>query len=144
MPLQRSTPDAWVIGSDQVAVLAEAPGREAVLGKPGSAANCVAQLLACSGRTLSFITAVALVRHSDAASFEFIDITRVTFRVLDEATIERYVERESPLDCAGGFKSEGLGIALCESIESSDPTALIGLPLIHLAANLRSAGFQLP
>ncbi len=137
-------PDAWIIGSDQVAVLHEAPGRETVLGKPGTAATCIGQLLDCSARTLSFITAVALVCQSDDAVFEFIDTTRVTFRTLDRATVERYVERESPLDCAGGFKSEGLGITLCESIDSSDPTALIGLPLIRLAANLRSAGFELP
>jgi septum formation protein len=63
---------------------------------------------------------------------------------LDLAAIERYVERESPLDCAGGFKSEGLGIALCEAIDGSDPTALIGLPLIRLGAILRRAGFDVP
>ncbi len=66
------------------------------------------------------------------------------FRTLDAAAIERYVEREHPLDCAGGFKSEGLGITLCESIDSVDPTALIGLPLIRLSAALRSAGLELP
>ena len=76
--------------------------------------------------------------------FEFIDTTRVTFCVLDEATIERYVAKEQPLDCAGGFKSEALGIALCESIDSADPTALIGLPLIRLSAALRKAGFEVP
>jgi septum formation protein len=76
--------------------------------------------------------------------FEFIDTTRVNFRILDRAIIERYVEHESPLDCAGGFKSEGLGITLCASIESTDPSALIGLPLIRLAAILRSVGFLLP
>jgi septum formation protein len=140
--LQR--PDAWVIGSDQVAVLLDGTQKEHILGKPGSAANCIDQLLSCSGRTLSFVTAVAIVRHSDASLSEFIDTTRVTFRTLDEATIERYVARESPLDCAGGFKSEGLGITLCESIDSSDPTALIGLPLIRLCAVLRTAGFDLP
>jgi septum formation protein len=68
----------------------------------------------------------------------------VVFRPLDRATIERYVARESPLDCAGGFKSEGLGITLCESIDTEDPTALVGLPLIRLSAALRSAGFELP
>jgi septum formation protein len=72
------------------------------------------------------------------------DTTRVIFRPLDLPTIERYVQIESPLDCAGGFKSEGLGIALCDSIESSDPSALIGLPLIRLAAVLRDVGFLLP
>ena len=140
--LQR--PDAWVIGSDQVAVLLDGTQKEHILGKPGSAANCIDQLLSCSGRTLSFVTAVAIVRHSDASLSEFIDTTRVTFRTLDEATIERYVARESPLDCAGGFKSEGLGITLCECIDSSDPTALIGLPLIRLCAVLRTVGFDLP
>jgi septum formation protein len=136
-------PDAWVIGSDQVAVLAGAQG-ERILGKPGSVANCIDQLLECSGRTLSFVTAVAVTRHRDPSLFEFIDTTRVTFRELDIAAIERYVARESPLDCAGGFKSEGLGITLCESIDSTDPTALIGLPLIRLGAVLRTAGFDLP
>lgn len=137
-------PDAWVIGSDQVAVLLDAMQQHTILGKPGSVANCIDQLLKCSGRTLSFITAVAVVRHRDASVTEFIDTTRVAFRTLDPATIERYVARESPLDCAGGFKSEGLGITLCESIDSNDPTALIGLPLIRLCAVLRTAGFNLP
>ncbi len=137
-------PQSWVIGSDQVAVLPGAAQGESILGKPGSAAHCIDQLLRCSGRTLSFITAVALVRHGDSSLFEFTDTTRVSFRRLDEATVERYVRRESPLDCAGGFKSEGLGITLCESIDCTDPTALIGLPLIRLCAALRAVGFELP
>jgi septum formation protein len=136
-------PDAWVIGSDQVAVVLDAQ-QELILGKPGSVANCISQLRHCSGRTLSFVTAVAVRRERDASLFEFIDTTRVSFRVLDQATIERYVARESPLDCAGGFKSEGLGITLCEAIDSADPTALIGLPLIRLCAVLRTAGFEVP
>jgi septum formation protein len=78
------------------------------------------------------------------ALVEFVDTTRVVYRKLDPATIERYVTRESPLDCAGGFKSEALGITLCEAIEGSDPTALIGLPLIRLCGVLRDAGFDLP
>ena len=85
--------DAWVIGSDQVAVLIEEGGTESALGKPGTSARCVAQLKACSGRTISFLTAVAVMRHEDKALFEFIDTTRVKFRVLDPATIERYVAR---------------------------------------------------
>jgi septum formation protein len=137
-------PDAWVIGSDQVAVLADETRNDSILGKPGSIANCIEQLLNCSGRTLSFITAVAVARHQDSSLFEFSDTTRVSFRQLDAATVERYVARESPLDCAGGFKSESLGIALCESIDSADPTALIGLPLIRLCALLRTAGFEVP
>jgi septum formation protein len=137
-------PDACVIGSDQVAVLDEGERGETVLGKPGSAASCIDQLLRCSGRSLSFVTAVAVVRQADSFLSEFIDTTRVAFRDLDRAAIERYVAREAPLDCAGGFKSEGLGISLCESIDNTDPTALIGLPLVRLAAVLRTLGFEVP
>jgi septum formation protein len=135
--------DAWVIGSDQTAVLADAGGPPRIQGKPGSAEQCIRQLQESSGRMLTFLTAVAVVREG-AGAHEFIDTTRVRFRTLDRATIERYVEAESPLDCAGGFKSEGLGISLCERIESDDPSALIGLPLIRLAAILREVGLQLP
>jgi septum formation protein len=135
-------PNAWVIGSDQVAVL-EAPGREP-LGKPGTEARCQEQLRSCSGRSVEFLTAVAVMRQENQALIEFTDITRVIFRVLDQSTIERYIAKEQPWDCAGGFKSEGLGISLCESIESADPSALIGLPLIRLSAALRDAGFEVP
>lgn len=137
-------PDAWVIGSDQVAVRLDAADGEVILGKPGTVAACIEQLRGCSGQSVSFVTAVALTQKVSASLTEFTDITRVTFRMLDDASIERYVERESPLDCAGGFKSEALGISLCESVNSTDPTALIGLPLIRLAAALRTAGFKLP
>jgi len=137
-------PQAWVVGSDQVAVLAAVTGEESMLGKPGTEARCVEQLQRCSGRAVSFLTAVAVMRLDGNALFEFIDTTGVRFRVLDQAAIQRYVVRDRPLDCAGGFKSEGLGIALCESIDSADPTALIGLPLIRLSAVLRGAGFALP
>jgi septum formation protein len=133
--------DAWVIGSDQTAVL---DGDGTSLGKPGTEARCLEQLRGCSGRTVEFLTAVAVMRQQDGALIEFIDTTRVTFRLLDQPTIERYVAKERPLDCAGGFKSEGLGISLCESIDSADPSALIGLPLIRLSAALRSAGFEIP
>jgi septum formation protein len=137
-------PDAWVIGSDQAALLLDPYQQQRILGKPGDVANCVEQLRSSSGKTVSFLTAVALVRGSPAAEMEFVDTTRVTFRKLDESTIERYVARESPLDCAGGFKGEGLGIALCASIDSDDPTALIGLPLIQLCMLLRRVGFEIP
>ena len=137
-------PDAWVIGSDQVAArIADTEG-ELILGKPGTAARCMEQLRSCSGRTVAFMTAVAVLQHNSHSAHEFVDTTRVVFRALDDATIERYVALESPLDCAGGFKSEGLGIALCESIDSADPSALIGLPLIQLGKALRAVGFQLP
>jgi septum formation protein len=137
-------PDAWVIGSDQIAVRCDASGIEHILGKPGTTDRLVAQLQDSSGCTLTFLTAVAVLKQESGALHEFIDTTRVRLRTLDQATIRRYVELEAPLDCAGGFKSEGLGIALCESIESQDPSALIGLPLIRLAVTLREAGLQIP
>jgi septum formation protein len=137
-------PEAWVIGADQVALLHPDSPEEHLLGKPGTADNCIAQLRACSGRTVSFVTGVAVMRHSDSALVECVDTTRVTFRALDAASIERYVAAEAPLDCAGGFKSEGLGITLCETIDGSDPTGLIGLPLIRLSGILRGLGFLLP
>ncbi|MEP6547436.1 MAG: Maf family nucleotide pyrophosphatase [Gammaproteobacteria bacterium] len=137
-------PDAWVIGSDQVAVRVDASLGELILGKPGTEAHCVEQLRGSSGQAVSFMTAVAVVLHSGHATHEFIDTTQVIFRSLDDATIARYVALEQPFDCAGGFKSEGLGITLCESIDSTDPSALIGLPLIQLGKVLRSVGFELP
>jgi len=136
-------PDAWIIGSDQVAVRMDDADGEIILGKPGSTAVCIDQLRRCSGHTVTFLTAVAVLKQG-TAPVEFTDTTRVMFRMLDEETIVRYVARETPLDCAGGFKSEGLGITLCESIVSVDPSALIGLPLIRLAASLRAVGFELP
>jgi len=142
--LARRHPDAWVIGSDQAAVRDASAEPDTIVGKPGTIAACIGQLQASSGRVLEFLTAVAVIRHRDGASHQFIDSTRVHFRVLDHASIERYVSAESPLDCAGGFKSEGLGISLCDRIESSDPTALIGLPLIRLGAILRQVGLQVP
>ncbi len=132
-------PDAWVIGSDQVAVRGDD-----ILGKPGDRSNCLEQLRRSSGQVLVFLTAVAVVRRADGVAHDFVDTTRVTFRTLDEATITRYVEAEEPFDCAGSIKSEGLGAALCDSIETRDPTALIGLPLLRLAAVLRAVGFSVP
>jgi septum formation protein len=136
--------DAWVIGSDQVAVLKKTDGEEIVLGKPGTAERCAEALRGCSGATVAYCTGVAVVRASEGSAYEFLDTTRVKFRELDDATIARYIERESPLDCAGGFKSEGLGISLCEAIESEDPSALIGLPLIRLCGLLRRVGYRIP
>lgn len=137
-------PTAWVIGSDQAALLLDAHQQEQILGKPVTAERCIDQLTRCSGRTVAYLTGVAVVRGSEARTFEFVDTTRVTFRALDAAAIERYVAREPPLDCAGGFKSEGLGIALCAGIDSDDPSALVGLPLIRLCAVLRRVGFEIP
>ena len=136
-------PGAWVIGSDQVAVLGE-PGTPRILGKPGTAARCIEQLRDCAGRRVEFLTAVAVVRARDPVAHEFLDRTEVVFRTLEPAEIERYVARESPFDCAGGFKCEGLGITLFEAIDNRDPPALIGLPLLRLAAALRACGYPLP
>ena len=133
-----ATTDAWVIGSDQVACLDGAP-----LGKPGSVHGAIDQLRRMSGRNVEFLTAVC-VAHRGGHAYHALDTTTVRFRVLDDAAIARYVEAERPLDCAGSFKSEGLGIALFEAIETVDPTALVGLPLIATARLLRQAGFALP
>jgi septum formation protein len=130
--------DAWVLGSDQVAEL-----DGVALGKPGGRAAALAQLAAMSGHGVCFRTAICLA-HADGRRFSVIDTTIVRFRTLDRDEIARYVDAEQPFDCAGSFKSEGLGITLFESIQSQDPTALVGLPLIATARLLREAGFQLP
>ena len=130
--------DAWVIGSDQTAELDGMP-----LGKPGGREAAMAQLAAMSGRVIAFRTAVAVV-HREGRVFAELDTTIVRFRRLSPDEIARYVDAEQPFDCAGSFKSEGFGIALFTAIESQDPTALIGLPLIATAGLLRKAGFALP
>ncbi len=132
---------ALVIGSDQAASI---DGR--ILGKPGTIDAAHAQLLACSARTIDFHTAVCVLdtRGGSRHVVHEVDRTRVVFRELDAATIERYVASEQPLDCAGSFKCEGLGIALFDRIENVDPTALIGLPLIALARLLRTRGVVVP
>lgn len=132
-------PQAWVIGSDQVA---ERDGR--AVGKPGDRAGALAQLAAASGGVQRFHTAFCLLRLADGGLFRGEDETVVHFRPLGEAEIRRYVDAEQPFDCAGSFKCEGLGISLFEAIESRDPTALVGLPLIALSAALRAAGYPLP
>lgn len=128
-----------VIGSDQVADL-----QGSSLGKPGEHARAVAQLQRMRGQEVVFHTAVAVVCLD--SGFEQLDLAavRVRFRDLQDAEIERYLRAEQPYDCAGSAKSEGLGIALLESIDSDDPTALIGLPLIRTCRMLRAAGLVLP
>ncbi len=130
-------PAALVIGSDQVADLDGQP-----LGKPGNHARAVAQLRQMRGRTVVFQTAVAVVcRDTGFAEVDLAPV-RVKFRELTDAEIEAYLRAETPYDCAGSAKSEGLGITLLESIENDDPTALVGLPLIRTARLLRAAGLQ--
>lgn len=130
-------PDAVVIGSDQVADLHGQP-----IGKPGTHERAVEQLRAMSGQALVFHTALAVVRA--ATGFErVVDVpVRVRFRVLSDAEIETYLRTEQPYDCAGSAKSEGLGVTLLHAIESDDPTALIGLPLIKTCELLREAGWD--
>jgi septum formation protein len=131
-------PDAAVIGSDQVADLDGEP-----LGKPGTHERATEQLRRMSGRVVVFQTAVAVICR--AVGFEQVDLApvRVTFRRLSDEEIEHYLRAEQPYDCAGSARSEGLGIALLESIENDDPSALVGLPLIRTARMLRTAGVRL-
>jgi septum formation protein len=128
-------PAAIVIGSDQVASL-----DGGLLRKPGTADAAVSQLRAAQGKTVLFHTAVAILATDSGEVLQHVDRTEVRFRTLDAATLEQYVRLENPLDCAGSFKSEGLGVALFERISSEDPTALVGLPLIFVAEALRRLG----
>jgi septum formation protein len=131
-------PGAIVIGSDQVAVRGDE-----VLGKPGTLPKAIEQLTLSAGRHVEFLTGVCVISGARAAEPEqHIDITRVVFRPLSAAEIRSYVEREQPLDCAGSFRAEGLGIALFERIDSQDPTGLIGLPLIWLSQALSRLGLR--
>jgi 7-methyl-GTP pyrophosphatase len=132
-------PDAVVVGSDQVAVLGEH-----TLGKPGSVERCVEQLMRSSAREVEFLTAVHVVNGAGLEHQSHVDRTVVRFRRLSRPEVERYVAADRPLDCAGGFKAESLGIALFERIDSMDPTGLTGLPLIWLCGALRRAGIPVP
>jgi septum formation protein len=130
-------PQAVVIGSDQVADL-----HGQAIGKPGTHAGAVDQLQRMSAQLVVFHTAVAVVCRQSGFSDEFVVPVRVRFRELDAASIENYLRLEQPYDCAGSARSEGLGVALLEAIESDDPTALVGLPLIRTCAALRRAGID--
>ena len=128
-------PDALIIGSDQVADCEGKP-----VGKPGTHERAVAQLTELSGQTVIFHTGLALLDATTGRCDTALVDVRSTFRFLSPVEIEDYLQREQPYDCAGSVRSEALGIALFESIESDDPTALIGLPLIRLTNMLRAAG----
>jgi len=132
-------PDALIIGSDQVAVC-----DEDILGKPGDHAAAGKQLARLSGRRVRFCTGLCLYdARADRARVDMVPFD-VVFRVLDAGQIERYLQREQPYDCAGSFKSEGLGISLFEALQGDDPNALIGLPLIRLVSWLNEAGIAVP
>jgi len=137
--VSRQRPEAVVIGSDQVADLHGEP-----LGKPGHHANAVAQLRLQSGQAVVFQTAVAVVCAERQFAKTSLASVQVRFRSLSDADIEAYLRAEPAYDCAGSAKSEGLGIALLERIDSDDPTSLIGLPLMRTCALLRELGIRVP
>lgn len=128
-------PGALIVGSDQVACI-----DDEVLGKPGDRGGAIAQLERASGRSVLFQTGLCLLDAATGRAQTLVEPFRVHFRSLTRAQIEVYVDRERPFDCAGSFKSEGLGIALFQRLEGEDPTALIGLPLIRLIALLECDG----
>ena len=128
-----------IIGSDQVATT----GTD-ILGKPGTHERALAQLLHLSGKTVTFHTGLCLLNSSSGELQLDVVPFRVVFRQLDGERIERYLQHDRPYNCAGSFKSEGLGITLFERMEGDDPTALIGLPLIRLTTMLARAGIVLP
>jgi len=130
-------PAHLIIGSDQVAVC-----EGEILGKPGSISAAQAQLARFSQRRVSFLTGLALIDTANNRHWVGHERYDVIFRQLTETEIAHYVERERPLDCAGSFRMEGLGIALFEKLEGDDPNTLIGLPLIRLCAMLREAGLD--
>ena len=132
-------PESLVIGSDQVACI-----KDKILGKPGSRSAAITQLTAASGRKVTFLTGLCLLNTSTGRAQTLCEPFHVHFRSLDSRQIERYLDYEKPFDCAGSFKSEGLGIALFERLEGNDPNALVGLPLIRLIALLANEGVDIP
>jgi len=132
-------PHAIVIGGDQVPATSTT-----ILNKPGNAANCREQLMLLSGSTAEFYTACTVRCVETGVKLSHVDTTAVKLRPLSDAEIDRYIEREKPFDCAGGFKAEALGIVLFERIDTEDPTAIVGMPLIWLAGALRAVGFSVP
>jgi septum formation protein len=128
--------DALVIGADQLAVL-----DDMVLGKPGNHQKAVEQLLAASGKTVTFLTAVCILDPVERTRFEHVDKTTVRFRDFDRRLAETYLHHDKPYDCAGSFKLEGAGFVLFDSVKTDDPTALIGLPMIWVADRLLQLGY---
>jgi len=129
--------DALVIGSDQVAIIGDT-----ILGKPGSAENAFTQLQASSGKTVIFYTGLCVLNSANNNMHSSVERFAVTFRDLSNAEIETYINKEQPLNCAGSFKSEGLGIALFEKLQGDDPNTLIGLPLIRTIEFLKREGLN--
>lgn len=128
-----------IIASDQIAVL-----DEKILGKPLNAKNAFAQLQACSGKTVRFLTGLCLFNTQSERIYYHCEPFDVTFRSLSDAQISRYIEKDQPFHCAGSFKAESLGIALFEKMQGNDPNSLIGLPLIQLVSFLQQEGIEIP
>ncbi|MGY3900945.1 Maf family protein [Aeromonas lusitana] len=135
----RTHDQGLIIGSDQVCVC---DGQ--ILGKPGTIEKAVTQLMAAQGKSVTFYTGLCVLDAASGRVEQLVELFTVHFRSLDEAAIRRYVEEELPLDCAGSFKCEGMGIVLFKALEGRDPNALIGLPLIGLIELLESHGLALP
>jgi septum formation protein len=136
--LRATHPGRFLLGGDQLATV-----DGSILDKPGTETRARAQLARLAGRAHRLVTALCLV-HPDGTLDEHVDVCALAMRPLDEGEIARYVARERPLDCCGSYRVERLGIALFESIEAPDFTAIEGLPLMRLAAMLRQAGFEIP
>ncbi len=134
-----SNRDALIIGADQLAVL-----NERILGKPGSHQNAVEQLLLASGQVVTFLTAVCMLDPIGRSRYEYTDRTTVRFRDFDRRLADAYLRHDEPYDCAGSFKIEGAGFVLFESVQTEDPTALIGLPMIWVADRLLQLGYISP
>jgi len=137
--LANSHPDTLIIGSDQVAVIGDQ-----VLGKPGTREKAIEQLSAASGQRVTFLTGLCLLNTASGRTQVACDPFHVQFRTLHPEQIQRYVDAEQPLNCAGSFKSEGLGIVLFKALEGRDPNTLVGLPLILLTEFLAAEGISLP
>ncbi len=135
--LTKQFPSALIIGSDQTAACGDT-----LLGKPGTIQRAQEQLRLCRGKQVTFYTGLCLINNDTGTQETSLTPFSVSFLNLSDRQIERYIEKEQPLDCAGSFKCEGLGSALFEKLEGQDPTALIGLPLISLCAMLRRAGLD--
>lgn len=139
--LKSEFPEHIIIGSDQCAVL-EVNGEQRILGKPHTIENAVQQLMDCSGKQVTFLTGLCCFNSISQQELSMVEPFTVHFRQLTEKQIRRYIECEMPLDCAGSFKSEGLGISLFSALEGRDPNSLIGLPLIALVDLLGQMGIE--
>jgi MAF protein len=139
--LKDQFPNHIIIGSDQCAIL-EVNGQQKILGKPHTIENAVKQLTDCSGKKVTFLTGLCCFNSESQQTLALVEPFSVHFRQLTEAQIRRYIEQEMPLDCAGSFKSEGLGIRLFSALEGRDPNSLIGLPLIALVDLLEKMGVE--